>query len=250
LFVSSTLDCTPGEPDVGSPRYFLVSKDDNRHYNQVFQAHYYLKINMAHQQDHSFGFVMYAGIAFAVLVVAIVAFSLFKSGTPPAPGNNAEVEARIRPVANFNPTAIGNEPGSEPSSEQGSGQAETVQPEGDSSVTESAPQNALPDQAASPATASPVVEAAPATPAAASGAAKKPEDIYATLCRTCHEFGVVGAPKKGDKAAWAPRIATGMETLYRSAIEGKGAMPPKGGQPSLSDDEIKASVDYLVNLAR
>jgi cytochrome c5 len=193
---------------------------------------------MAHQQDHSFGFVMYAGIAFAVLVVAIVAFSLFKSGAPPASGNNAEVEARIRPVANFNPTATGNE--------QGSAQAEILPPEGDSRAAGNAP----PDQAASPAAASPVAEAAPVTPAAASGDAKKPEDIYASLCRTCHEFGVVGAPKKGDKAAWAPRIATGMETLYRSAIEGKGAMPPKGGQASLSDDEIKASVDYLVNLAR
>ena len=62
----------------------------------------------------------------------------------------------------------------------------------------------------------------------------------------CHATGVAGAPKLGDKAAWAPRLKTGKEALYASVIKGKGAMPPKGGNAALSDADVKAAVDYLV----
>ena len=62
----------------------------------------------------------------------------------------------------------------------------------------------------------------------------------------CHAAGVAGAPKFGDKAAWAPRIAQGKAKLYESALHGKGAMPPKGGAADLSDDEIKGAVDYIL----
>ena len=62
----------------------------------------------------------------------------------------------------------------------------------------------------------------------------------------CHGAGVAGAPKFGDKAAWAPRIKLGMAALYQVAIAGKGVMPPKGGNTSLSDDAVKAAVDYMV----
>jgi cytochrome c5 len=66
----------------------------------------------------------------------------------------------------------------------------------------------------------------------------------------CHQTGVAGAPKLGDKADWGPRIAQGNDTLYKHAIEGfngaKGAMPPKGGNPALSDDEMKVVVDFMV----
>ena len=55
------------------------------------------------------------------------------------------------------------------------------------------------------------------------------------------------APKLGDKAAWAPRIGQGMETLYASSINGKGAMPPKGGRVDLSDADIRAAVAYMVS---
>jgi cytochrome c5 len=73
---------------------------------------------------------------------------------------------------------------------------------------------------------------------------------YEKACKACHMTGAAGSPKIGDKAAWEPRIAQGMDTLYNSSIKGKGAMPPKGGQMQLSDDEIKAAVDYMVSQSK
>lgn len=89
--------------------------------------------------------------------------------------------------------------------------------------------------------------------AAADAAASGPKDgptVYASVCSACHDTGVAGAPKKGDKAAWAPRIATGNDALYASVMGGKGAMPAKGGGANLSEDEVKGAVDYLVGLAK
>ena len=74
--------------------------------------------------------------------------------------------------------------------------------------------------------------------------------MYDSACAACHAAGVAGAPRLGDKAAWAPRIQSGMETLYASALKGKGAMPPKGGNPSLPDADVKAAVDYMVSQAK
>ena len=70
---------------------------------------------------------------------------------------------------------------------------------------------------------------------------------FQKACVACHMTGAAGAPKLEDKAAWAPRIAQGKDALYTSALKGKGAMPPKGGQMQLSDDEIMAAVDYVVS---
>lgn len=99
--------------------------------------------------------------------------------------------------------------------------------------------------------------AAPAAPAAAAPAAvasggdsAKGKSIYESSCASCHVAGVAGAPKTGDKAAWAPRLKTGKDALYASVIKGKGAMPPKGGNASLSEADIKAAVDYLAGLAK
>ena len=81
----------------------------------------------------------------------------------------------------------------------------------------------------------------------------KPRDgatVYNTLCSACHATGVAGAPKTGDKAAWAPRIATGSAALLKSATEGKNAMPARGGAADLSDAELTAAVDYLVGKAK
>jgi cytochrome c5 len=61
---------------------------------------------------------------------------------------------------------------------------------------------------------------------------------------------VAGAPKLGDKAAWAPRIATGMDSLLKSVINGKNAMPPKGGNAALTDAQVKAAVAYMVDQSR
>ncbi len=85
--------------------------------------------------------------------------------------------------------------------------------------------------------------AAPATAGAAVPA------LYGQVCAACHMAGVANAPKLGDKAAWAPRIATGVDALTASAIKGKGAMPPKGGSAA-PDSEIKAVVQYMVNAAK
>ena len=90
------------------------------------------------------------------------------------------------------------------------------------------------------------VAAAPA-PAAA---ADKGKATYDQACVACHGQGVAGAPKFGDKVMWAPRIKTGMEALYATSIKGKGAMPPKGGNTTLADADVKAAVDYMVAAAK
>ena len=86
-------------------------------------------------------------------------------------------------------------------------------------------------------------------PAVVSGGSGKIEAIYSSSCSACHASGAAGAPKLGDKEAWAPRIKSGSEVLYISAIQGKKAMPPKGGNISLSNEDVKAVVDYMVNKA-
>jgi cytochrome c5 len=73
------------------------------------------------------------------------------------------------------------------------------------------------------------------------------EGIYNTKCMACHNTGVAGAPKLGDKDAWAPRIAAGKDAMLANAINGKNAMPPKGTCMDCSDDDIAAVVDYMVS---
>ena len=69
---------------------------------------------------------------------------------------------------------------------------------------------------------------------------------YDQACAACHASGVAGAPKTGDLTVWAPRIATGIEALYTSAIKGKGIMPAKGGQMAIPDEDIKTAVDFII----
>jgi cytochrome c5 len=74
------------------------------------------------------------------------------------------------------------------------------------------------------------------------------EQLYQGVCKTCHEAGLAGAPKIGDKAAWAPRIKQGVDQLYAHAISGTAkGMPPKGGNPDLSDVEVQRGVVYMAN---
>ena len=94
------------------------------------------------------------------------------------------------------------------------------------------------------AAAAPVTDAsAEAAPAATADAGKA---TYDTACFACHGTGVAGAPILGNKDAWAPRVGKGIDTLYSHAINGFNGMPPKGGAVSLSDEQIKAVVDYMV----
>lgn len=122
--------------------------------------------------------------------------------------------------------------------------------------------------AAAAAPAAPAAAAAPAAPTAAAApapAASKPaggeaapqqaaggadvaagEKIYKGTCGVCHETGVAGAPKHGDKAAWQPRLAQGVDVLDKHAIEGIRAMPPRGGNGKLSDAEVRDAVAYMI----
>jgi cytochrome c5 len=86
--------------------------------------------------------------------------------------------------------------------------------------------------------------------AAARGASPENESTYQAMCSTCHSSGALGAPKITDKAAWQPRIAQGPKVLYSSALNGIGAMPAKGGHPQLSDEQVKAAVDYMVGAVK
>ena len=91
----------------------------------------------------------------------------------------------------------------------------------------------------------PVVAAAPAAAKGDTGKA-----LYEATCQVCHAAGVANAPKFGDKTAWAPRIATGIDALTQSVLKGKGAMPPKGTAMAASDADIKAAVSYMVGAAK
>ncbi|HZP13186.1 MAG TPA: c-type cytochrome [Nevskiaceae bacterium] len=90
-----------------------------------------------------------------------------------------------------------------------------------------------------------------ATPAASASAAPKTgEQIVGEVCGACHNAGLLNAPKAHDKAAWQPRLqANGgkVEGLVASATKGKGSMPPKGGQPSLTDDDLKKAIQFMMN---
>lgn len=107
---------------------------------------------------------------------------------------------------------------------------------------------------ASEAPAGPAGAAAPVAPktgqTAASGAESIGQARFEKTCSACHATGVAGAPKLGDKAAWAPRIAKGTDALLQSTINGKNAMPPRGTCASCSDAELKAAIEYMVSKAQ
>jgi cytochrome c5 len=88
-----------------------------------------------------------------------------------------------------------------------------------------------------------------AAPAAAANVPTSGEQAFTQVCSACHTAGVNGAPKIGDHAAWAPRIAQGKETLYKDAIAGKGNMPAKGGT-TWPDATIRMTVDYMLSLTK
>jgi len=88
-----------------------------------------------------------------------------------------------------------------------------------------------------------------AAPVAASG-----EAVFNKTCKMCHLPGLAGAPKLGDKADWAARGEKGIDALVQRAIKGfkgtRGMMPPKGGNPSLSDADVRAAVQYMLDSAK
>lgn len=157
-------------------------------------------------------------IAIIYLIIQMVMGTGSKDGHPAM--SDKAVAERIQPVAGVPAAAIEKGP---------------------------SPLLAAPAQAAEPA----VVVAAPGTAAAAPSAdVAKGKAVYASSCVACHAAGVAGAPKFGDAAAWAPRINTGRDALYASALKGKNAMPPKGGNPALADADVKAAVDYMLSQSK
>ena len=119
------------------------------------------------------------------------------------------------------------------------------------------PAQAAPAAEASAPAADSAASAAPASDAKAAPAAEaKPEEasakvdgkaVFEANCKTCHGGLIPGAPVVGKKEDWAPRIKQGKDTLHKHAIEGFNSMPAKGGNGSLSDDEVKAAVDFMAN---
>ena len=79
---------------------------------------------------------------------------------------------------------------------------------------------------------------------------KSGEDVYNTVCMSCHMSGAAGAPITGKSDQWSARLAKGNPTLYSNAINGIGVMPAKGGLMSLSEDEVKLAVDYMIDQSK
>ncbi len=131
----------------------------------------------------------------------------------------------------------------EPKAPAGAAAATAASPAAPAAAAAPAP---APAAAAAPTAAAPAAAVAAAVPAAAASPAPA---LYAQVCAACHVAGVANAPKLGDKAAWAPRLAAGVDGLTASVIKGKGAMPPKGGSGA-SDGEIKAVVAYMVGTVK
>ena len=79
------------------------------------------------------------------------------------------------------------------------------------------------------------------------GASADGQSTYTQSCAACHATGVAESPKLGDKAAWAPRIGKGVDSLVSTVITGKGAMPPKGACMGCSEADLKSAVEYMVS---
>lgn len=105
-----------------------------------------------------------------------------------------------------------------------------------------------------PAPAAPEAAAPAAAPEATMADPAHGKSVFNKTCAMCHAVGAAGAPKPGDQADWGPRIAQGTDVLYKHATEGftgaKGVMPARGGASTLSDDDVKAAVDYMVEQSK
>jgi cytochrome c5 len=116
------------------------------------------------------------------------------------------------------------------------------------------PKDAPAAAAPAAATPAPIAATAAAAPAvavvAAGGDSSKGKALYDVACTACHAAGIAGAPKFGDKVAWAPRAKEGVPHLVEAVIKGKGAMPAKGGKPDATEADIKAAVEYMLASAK
>jgi cytochrome c5 len=181
---------------------------------------------MRQEEDASFGRTFVAVLG-ALLVASVVILFLARAiGEREASATEGTVAERTAPVGKVKVAGAG----------------ETTAP---------APAATPGDRAGTPHPAPPAGAAQPPLQIAqAEEAPDKGKTVYDTACVVCHQTGVGGAPKIGDKAAWADRLAQGEATLSEHAIKGfqgkTGMMPPKGGRADLSDEEVKAAVSYMI----
>lgn len=82
---------------------------------------------------------------------------------------------------------------------------------------------------------------------AAAAGPRSGDQVYNAACLSCHSVGVAGAPKVGDKAAWADRMSKGVDGLLATAISGINAMPAKGACADCSDEELRAAIEYMLS---
>lgn len=167
-----------------------------------------------------------------------------KGNMPPRGGANV-TDAEIKSAVEHMLTASGVEVGA--SEAAGAATEQPVSP-----ATSAAPAVEAVSEPATVAAAMAAPAPAPASAPAASAEVDlaKGKTVYDTACFACHATGAAGAPKLGDPALWAPRIAKGMETLNHNAINGIGAMPAKGGRVDLADADITAAVAYMLEQSK
>ncbi|WP_397475116.1 c-type cytochrome [Pusillimonas sp.] len=186
----------------------------------------------------------------------LLEIAIHGKGAMPAKGGNPtlsdlEVERAMVYMANESGASF-DEPAEPAEGEEADADAAQASAEAPAQATptEAQPAAAAPADAAQSETEQAAAEPAQQEQAAAATetAAVDPagEKLYKSVCFACHDAGVANAPKLGDKAAWEPLIATGMDTMVEIAIHGKGAMPPRGGSQA-SDAEIRAAVEYMVH---
>ncbi len=172
--------------------------------------------------------VILLGLALPIAVVAMV--GMMVTSTPRLPKASASAPGK----SGGTPTATIAAPAEAPKPEPKAIAKTEANPPGKAEGQPAAPEK------------KPETAAAPVTVLPAATGSDRGKAVYTTSCAVCHAAGVAGAPKFGDKVAWAPRLEEGTPMLQRMAIKGIRAMPPRGGNASLSDADVKAAVDYMI----
>ncbi|WP_322043588.1 c-type cytochrome [Paraburkholderia sp. J67] len=166
-----------------------------------------------------------------------------RGGTSPDDYSDYEIGLAVAYMANHGGANFQDPPKPAPGAANGASGAAAAAP------ASAADANAAQATAAAAAIAAiPQASSAPAADASAD-ASQAGKALYTQVCQACHAAGVLGAPKFGNKADWAPRLKDPMDTIYNYALHGKGQMPAKGGS-NASDADVKAAVDYMVSAAK
>ena len=178
---------------------------------------------------------------------AVVYVANAAGGNLPEPQAAAPAAAASGADATATPTAAAPVPAAAPAAQASAAPATPPATTLAATIPGAENKPAAPSAGAAPAAAAAVAAVAPAAAPSANAAAG--EALYKSTCFVCHAAGVAGAPKFGDKEAWAPRIAAGMDEVMKIVKNGKGAMPPRGGSTA-SDADLQAAVDYMIGAAK